>query len=241
MAGLDDLSRGELADILRRLRILETASPLQNASIGEDGIRVYGGGVINIENGGLVVNGTATIHGVLNADGTINFTGPVTISGPLTISGTTDITGDTTVTGDLDVNGPMKTVGTLSVEGVTTLKNDLNVTTGGRVKAGASEMLPDGTIKAGSGLSLKPSGNGGSGAVDFGNGSQLYATGSGGFAGTAGSSGIYVTGASATIDGGSGEIVVTSDGLRVTTVQLTTQPPNVYIHPTTGVIYRSTA
>jgi len=165
MAGLDDLSRGELADILRRLRILETASPLQNASIGEDGIRVYGGGVINIENGGLVVNGTATIHGVLNADGTISFSGPVTISGPLTISGSTDITGDTTVTGDLDVNGPthlngltditgdttvtgdfdvdgpMKTTGTLDVEGATTLKSDLTVASGKQINIGDMSLM----------------------------------------------------------------------------------------------------
>jgi len=217
MAGLDDLSRGELADILRRLRILETASPLQNASIGEDGLRVYNGGVITIENGGLNVTGTATIHGVLNADGTINFTGPVTISGPLTVSGTTNITGDTTVTGDFttngplhvngttdiagdttvtgdfDVNGPMKTTGTLSVEGVTTLKSDLNVTTGGKIKVGSN-------------MTLTPSAYGGS--VEFGQGGTLSSTASGIRMGS-GSAGVSVNGSSVNItSSGDGTIVV---------------------------------
>ena len=78
MAGLDDLSRGELADILRRLRQLETASPLQNASIGSNGLRVYDGGVITIQNGGLSVTGSGTFVGTLNANGTITFTGTLT-------------------------------------------------------------------------------------------------------------------------------------------------------------------
>ena len=220
MAGLDDLSRGELADILRRLRILETASPLQNASIGEDGIRVYGGGVINIENGGLVVNGTATIHGVLNADGTINFTGPVTISGPLTISGATDITGNTTVAGDLDVDGPMTTTGTLSVEGVTTLKNDLNVTTG--------------KVRVGSALTIDPAVDGG--GLSFSSGAKL-SNSSGGIGLQLGGavSGVTPFGA---FMGTSGANILTSqaDGivgvtgkLQVGTLPNTTQAANVYV------------
>ena len=159
MAGLDDLSRGELADILRRLRILETASPLQNASIGSNGLRVYDGGVITIENGGLNVTGSGTFVGTLNANGTITFTGTFNQSGPTTftgdtklngpthINGATDVTGNTTVTGDFKVTGPTHLEGatdikgTLSVEGATTLKGDMTLTTG-KIKAGGMTIDP---------------------------------------------------------------------------------------------------
>jgi len=159
MAGLDDLSRGELADILRRLRQLETASPLQNASIGSNGLRVYDGGVITIQNGGLSVTGSGTFVGTLNANGTITFTGTLTQSGPSTftgdtklngpthINGATDITGNTTVTGDFKVTGPTHLEGatdikgTLSVEGATTLKGDMTLTTG-KIKAGGMTVDP---------------------------------------------------------------------------------------------------
>jgi len=164
VAGLDDLSRGELADILRRLRQLETASPLQNASIGSSGLRVYGGGVITIENGGLKVTGSAEIIGALIASGTIAFTGTLTQSGPSTftgdtklngpthINGATDITGATTVTGDMtstgtftnngptNLNGATKTTGTLSVEGATSLKSDLTVASGKKIILGTASL-----------------------------------------------------------------------------------------------------
>jgi hypothetical protein len=158
MAGLDDLSRGELADILRRLRVLETASPLQNASIGSNGLRVYDGGVITIQNGGLNVTGTATITGTLQADGTITFTGTLTQSGESTFTGPTHFDGPTDVTGNFDVDGPMTTTGTLDVEGVTNLKNDVNVTGGGKIKAG--------------GLTIDPSVSGGSIVFSGGGGVQ---------------------------------------------------------------------
>ena len=154
MAGLDDLSRGELADILRRLRILETASPLQNASIGESGLRVYNGGVITIENGGLNVTGTATITGTLQADGTITFTGTFNQSGPTTftgdtklngpthINGNTDVTGDFKVTGPTHLQGATDVKGTLSVEGASTLKGNLDVTGSGKITAGNTVIDP---------------------------------------------------------------------------------------------------
>lgn len=105
MSALDNLSTGELQDILRRLRVLETAAGLQSSSIGAGGLRVHSGGVITIENGGLKVTGSAEIIGSLVASGTIEFNGPVDITGPLTIAGKADITGPTKVTGNLDVEG----------------------------------------------------------------------------------------------------------------------------------------
>lgn len=154
MGKFDNLNDSQLPELIRRVERLERASPMNNAAIGRGGIEVYDGGVIRITNGGLSVTGTATITGTLQADGTIAFTGTFTQSGPTTftgdtklngpthINGVTDITGNTKVTGTFDVNGPMTTTGTLAVEGVTTLKNDLNVTTGGKITAGNTKITP---------------------------------------------------------------------------------------------------
>ena len=180
MAGLDDLSRGQLDGILKRLRALETAAPLQNASIGANGLRVYGGGGINIENGGLVVNGSAQIVGTLNADGTINMrgvfiatgdvklngptdvTGNFTVTGPTKLDGKTDVAGDFTVTGPTklngktDIGGNTAVDGTLDIKGKSTLQNDLTVQGGGKVKVGGMTLDP-----AASGGSVVFSGGGG--------------------------------------------------------------------------------
>lgn len=121
MAGLDDLSRGDFHDHERRLRALETAAPLQNASIGANGLRVYDGGMITIENGGLRVTGTAEIIGRLIASGLVMFEGEVIISGPLDVSGLVD------------------------VYGVMTVLNDLVIASGGKFTAGSAEILPDGS------------------------------------------------------------------------------------------------
>jgi len=234
MAGLDDLSRGELADILRRLRQLETASPLQNASIGSNGLRVYDGGVITIQNGGLNVTGTATITGTLQADGTITFTGTLTQSGPTTftgdtklngpthINGTTDISGNTTVTGNFTTNGPMKTTGTLSVEGVTTLKNDLNVTTG-KINAGSVTIDPSylsGSVKFSNGTTVSATPNG----------AQLVKSGGGAVTVSSGQADIGVPGGGAVIADGS--------GVAVNGIPTTSSPANVRIDPVTGRLYR---
>jgi len=169
MGAVNNLNAGDVAEIWRAIRALQVATPLNSASIGAGGLRVYDGGVITIENGGLSVTGTATITGTLQADGTIAFTGAFNQSGPTTftgdtklngpthINGATDITGTTTVTGDMtstgtftnngptNLNGATKTTGTLSVEGVTTLKNDLNVTGGGKINAGNVRISPSAT------------------------------------------------------------------------------------------------
>jgi len=232
MAGLDDLSRGELADILRRLRQLETASPLQNASIGSNGLRVYDGGVITIQNGGLSVTGTASITGTLQADGTVAFTGTFTQSGPTTftgdtklngpthINGNTDVTGDFKVTGPTHLQGATDVKGTLSVEGVSTLKGDLNVTTG--------------KINVGSALTIDPAVDGG--GLSFSTGAKL-SNSSGGIGLQLGGAVSGVTSFGAFM-GTSGANILTSqaDGivgvtgkLQVGTLPTTTQAANVYV------------
>jgi len=127
-----------------QLRALNTAPAATNTAIGRDGLLVYDGGVITIENGGLDVTGTATISGTLTGSGDFNWSGPVNISG------------DITTTGSLDVDGPMTTTGALSVEGATSLKNDLTVEAGKKITLG--------------GLTLENTGLGG-GTLNFPSGS----------------------------------------------------------------------
>ncbi|WP_426979235.1 hypothetical protein ACQCSU_08130 [Pseudarthrobacter sp. O4] len=231
MGQINNLNSSDIPDIFRRLRILEMASPLNNAAIGRSGLLVYDGGVITIENGGLNVTGTATISGVLNADGTVTLSGTVAISGPLTVTGAThlngvtDIAGNTTVTGDFTTNGPMKTTGTLSVEGVTTLKNDLNVTTGGKIKAG--------------GLTMDPSVA--SGALVFSNGAQVF-TDASSIQVYKGTSVVQVENGTAKVQGdGSHWLKVDANGVTIGGLPTTTQPANLYQDPATGRLYRSTA
>lgn len=136
MGALDDLNRSDIPEIFRRLRALETASPINNSSIGASGLRVYDGGVITIENGGLSVTGTATITGTLQADGTITFTGTFNQSGPTTFTGDTKLNGPTHINGATDIKGA------LSVEGASTLKGNLSVTGSGKITAGNTVIDP---------------------------------------------------------------------------------------------------
>lgn len=248
MGQINDLSQGDFKDIFRRLRALEFASNQNNMSIGRgSGLRVYGGGSITIENGGLSVTGSATISGTLNADGVIdmsgtftatgevNLNGPTDINGPTTVAGNmtstgtftqngptnlngiTTVAGNTTVTGEFNVNGPMKTTSTLSVEGVTTLKNDLNVTTG-KVKAG--------------GMTIDPGLFGGS--VQFSAGGYLSGTASGPqITGPAGNSFVFTRSGKAGLQAAAIDLigaVEVQGGLRVTSPGTTTGvTPNVYM------------
>lgn len=229
MGKFDNLNDSQLPDILRRIRNLETASPMNNAAIGRGGVTVYDGGVIDIENGGLIVNGTATIHGVLNADGTISFTGPVTISGAMTITGNVTSSGTFTNNGPTNLNGATKTTGTLEVDGVATLKNDLNVTTGGKVKVGSA-------------MTLDPSVS--SGALVFSNGAQVFTD-----ATTVqmfkGGSVVQIDSSSAKLQATGGLVNVDSAGVRVdgplrntSASTITGVSSNVYMDPSTGAIKR---
>jgi hypothetical protein len=169
MGALDNINQGGIADLLRRVRALENRTTLNNSAIGRGGMEVYDGGVLNISNGGLNVVGSGTFTGTLYADGKITFTGDFTQSGPSTFTGKTGFVGDVTATGDFatngptHLNGPTETTGTLDVEGVTTLKNDLNVTDGGKITAGNTNITPsasNGGIEFTSGGGV--GGNGGS-------------------------------------------------------------------------------
>ena len=159
MAQIDNLAQGDLADIFRRLRALESSSNMNNAAIGRGGIRVHGGGVITIENGGLVVTGTAEIVGELLASGVITLSGEVTVSGPLTV-----VDGGKITAGSIELNpdGSAK-FGTLTIDpdgkittGAAVINpdgsaefGDMTISATGKITSGTAEINPDGSAKFG--------------------------------------------------------------------------------------------
>lgn len=242
MGLINDLTQGTVKEIFRRLRALENGAPMNNAAIGRGGIEVYDGGVIRITNGGLSVTGTAEIIGRLFASGIVNFTGEVTITGPL------------------DVSGPM------DVSGLVKLMSDLEVHSGGRIKAGSIELNPDGSAKFGS-MTISPAGKITSGSAEINpDGSAKFGSTTINPDGTI----EFGPGLSVTPDNGSGaaaimngasQIVLTPDnpdywaqftggayfqglirgmGLRLSSLPETSEPANLHIDAS-GNVKRSTA
>jgi hypothetical protein len=136
MGKIDNLSdnTAALRDIIRRIRTLETASPLNNAAVGRGGLLVYGGGGITIENdGGLSVTGTAQIIGKLIATGIIDFRGEVNISGPLVVE-----------------DGGSVTIGSIEFQPDGSAKfGTLTFDPDGKITTGTAEINPDGSAKFG--------------------------------------------------------------------------------------------
>jgi hypothetical protein len=154
--GVDHLGVGQLRQETERAARASrrvAKATLQNASIGHAGIRVYDGGWIRIEDGGLQVTGTASVTGTLTGSGTFDWTGPMNLQGAQTI------TGPTTFTGQMTVNGPWKFVGNGQITG------DVDVT--GNIK-----VLPGGKIQVG-GMTIDPFTGGG--RIDFGDGRMIHA------------------------------------------------------------------
>lgn len=147
MANKINLRSSKVRQSKRQLATYGTQTPLSSAAVERgstrwlDGSRVDIEGVLNLI-GKMIASGVVDVTGTLNGSGTNNFDGTNNLSGENHLTGPTDITGDTTVSGKLDVTGPMATKGTLSVEGITTLKSDLNVTAGGKIKAGTVTLDP---------------------------------------------------------------------------------------------------
>lgn len=137
--GGDQGLRQEIQKLWRELRRVGKAT-WQNASIGRAGIRVYDGGWIRIEDGGLSVTGTAEVSGYLNISGELTgsgefgWSGPLNLTGPLSVDGAWELNGNGDITGDVDVTG------------------DITVLSGGRIKVGNIVLDPStngGRIKVG--------------------------------------------------------------------------------------------
>lgn len=168
-----------IRDLAGTVRQMVTQA-VQNASFGSAGLRVYGGGWITIENGGLRVIGSAIISGLLDITGKLIGSGTLDWEGPWILKGKGTISGDTDITGNLGVKGPTKITGTLDVSGKTKITDDLEITGKTRLRGKTTlendlEVTSGGKIKVGSSMTLDPKD---SGSAQFSNGYSIYATGS---------------------------------------------------------------
>jgi len=156
---IDDLNGSSLPDILRRLRALEFASNQNNMAVGRGGIRVHSGGVITIENGGLVVTGSAEIVGELLASGVIVLSGEVTVSGPLTVvdggkitAGSIELNPDGSAkfgTLTIDPDGKVTTGSTIIHPDGSAEFGDMTISATGKITSGTAEINPDGSATFG--------------------------------------------------------------------------------------------
>jgi hypothetical protein len=92
---LGDLKQ-EIRDLMRRIRVLESASPLGYSSITEGALEIR-------SEEGLIVIGSLRISGVMNGDGTITWTGPWNLTGLGTVTGDVAWSGDLNLTGNITV------------------------------------------------------------------------------------------------------------------------------------------
>lgn len=209
-----NMSLDMLVALIRR----QVVATLQNSSIGQAGLRVYGGGWITIENGGLSVTGSALVSGSLQVTGTLLQIGPWSMEGDGTISGNVDgsgslrwtgdwelqgngeISGDVTITGALDVTGKTR------LRGKTTLENDLEILAGGKIKVGDMVIDPAGA-----------------GKITFANGTEVRA-GEGGVTIANGVSSVTVAPGFTRIGVGGSAVYVDGTGIFMSNVPLTAEP-----------------
>lgn len=132
--GVDHLGEAGLRQEIQRLwsavRKVSRAT-LQNASIGRAGIRVYDGGWVRIEDGGLSVTGTQTVTGRLEGDGEFDWSGEMNITGMQSVSGPSTFTGQVTVNGPWDMNGNGDIAGAVNLTGNMAVKSGGSITVQG--------------------------------------------------------------------------------------------------------------
>ena len=164
---VDDLSDAlkKLRELQDRVRQLETAIPLENASVTEGRVRFIGG-TLRVDSGGRV-----EIVGTLHVEGTTQFIGNVTLQGPWTFSGDGDITGDVTLSGDMTVDsGGEIRVGTSNVLRIR--RDGAN----GIIEIGDSRIsiTPSGAVSvSGPGVSLQATGGSNAPALELTAGSGV--------------------------------------------------------------------
>lgn len=162
MTSIDNPSRGEFEALLRRIRALETQSPLESSSVSNGRVRFIGG-LLRVDSGGrmeivgtLQVDGTTTVTGTFNVDGPWTINGNGEITGFLRITGPTEINGATTINGNFWVNGYTRIAagleinGPTTIAGATTLNSTLTIATG-QILAGDVTVTPTGggSVKVG--------------------------------------------------------------------------------------------
>jgi cytoskeletal protein CcmA (bactofilin family) len=120
MSRIDDTQNGELADLKKRIRKLETRSPLGNTSVSRGRTRFVGPESLQVE-------GSQRVTGQLYIDGLEVVDGQLRIAGSLVVSGNTDLTGPTSIRGRVDVTGPMNITGPTSIQSSTEVLGDLTI------------------------------------------------------------------------------------------------------------------
>ncbi|WP_284986959.1 hypothetical protein [Arthrobacter sp. fls2-241-R2A-172] len=247
--------------LVQRVRQLEYASNQNNMAIGRSGLRVHSGGVITIENGGLVVTGTAEIIGRLIASGLVTFIGDVVISGPLDVSGNVDVSGVMTVLNNLEIaSGGLFKAGDIELRPDGSAKfGTMEIDPTGKITSGSAKINPDGSAEFGS-FRIAANGNLTSegtldikGATTLNNdltvaegkkiklgGLTLENTGAGGTT-------INMPNASVS-SGALGMLLVSSVALQlgapkvvISGLPTTTQPANIRVDPSTGELFRVTS
>lgn len=184
--GVDHLGEGMSVQALMREVKRVAKATLQNASIGRAGIRVYDGGWIRIEGGGLAVTGTQTVSGRLEGSGVLDWTGNVYFRGP------------TGVQGNFAVSGPANISGTLTVAGATSLTNTLTVSGSGKIVVGNMVIDPSG-----------------GGSVEFPGGAMVQADPSGGIRMVQGTSRVFVGSGLVSMQMGSRSVAISASGIQM--------------------------
>lgn len=98
-----------IANLTRRVRDQETAPRLYSAGIGSGGIRIYGGGSLNVKDGGdinILEGGNVAV----GDKGSIN----ILEGGEIFSEGAANFTGDADLRGDTDIEGNLSIQGSLS-------------------------------------------------------------------------------------------------------------------------------
>lgn len=128
--GVDHVGAGglyqEIQKLWRELQRVAKAT-LQNGSIGRAGLRVYDGGWIRIEGGGLSVTGTQTVSGRLEGDGVLDWSGTVYFRGPTGVQGEFAVSGPTTLSGNVTGTGVLDWLGTVYLKGPTGVQGNFAV------------------------------------------------------------------------------------------------------------------
>lgn len=130
-----------IPDILRRLRALETASPLGSSSITRGALRVASNEGLKVEgsakvSGWLIVTGTARVTGRLEGSGTFDWTGPMNLQGAQSVTGPTTFTGKVDINGEADINGPLDVLGVWKLTGDGTITGDVGISGNLAMKSG---------------------------------------------------------------------------------------------------------
>lgn len=233
-----------LRDLAQTVRQMVTQA-MQNASFGSAGLRVYGGGWIRIENGGLFVDGEAIVSGLLEITGKLIGSGTLDWTGPWFLKGKGTISGDTDITGNLNVKGPAKIEGPLEVTGKTQIKDDLDITGKTRLRGKTTlendlEVVSGGKIKVGSGMTLTPDSAGGS--IDFSNGATIRVE-DGDVGIRSGTGQVLARSGYSSIRAGGHYVTATSGGVSIgglDTITLVDVPSNLlWIDPVSGALKRT--